>query len=106
MRDILHNKTIRTSAALGKVIANARKSHKPKLTQEMLAKKVGINRRTLSEFEKGDNPNLATETLIKLFRILNLELVASPRKSKNIYEVFQEKADYEQRVSDIRSEQT
>lgn len=101
MTNIPVNLAVRNCLSLGGVIAAARKEKK--ISQEVLAKRAGISRHTLSGFERGENPNLSIDTFIKLTRLLNLELTIGPSKKKDIHAILKEKAEYEKRNAENHS---
>ena len=63
---------------IGEKIKEYRKLNK--LTQDDLAKKVGITRQTLSKLEKGEIPKISLATFIKILDALKLELEITEQK--------------------------
>lgn len=58
---------------IGNRIARLRQSHRPKLTQEDFAKRIGISRAALSHYEK-DRRDPDFETLIKIADFFDISL--------------------------------
>ncbi len=63
---------------IGEKIKEYRKLNK--LTQDNLAKEVGITRQTLSKLEKGEIPKISLATFLKILDELNLELEITEQK--------------------------
>jgi HTH-type transcriptional regulator/antitoxin HipB len=64
---------VRTSEDLGRFLARVREDHG--LTQEELARELGVSRRYVSEIENG-KPGLYTERLFQMMRLLGVRLRA------------------------------
>ena len=63
---------------IGEKIKEYRKLNK--LTQDNLAKEVGISRQTLSKLENGELPKISLATFLKILNALNLELEITEQK--------------------------
>jgi HTH-type transcriptional regulator/antitoxin HipB len=64
---------VRTPEDLGRFLARVRQDHG--LTQEELARDLGVSRRYVSEIENG-KPGLYTERLFQMLRLLGVRLRA------------------------------
>ncbi|MCH9740791.1 MAG: helix-turn-helix domain-containing protein [Epsilonproteobacteria bacterium] len=70
---------------LGTEIKRLRKEQK--LTQEQLAKEVGITRQTLSKLEKGNIDKVSLQVFIKILDALNHELEINEKKPFYYFDV-------------------
>ncbi len=65
-----------TLAELGAELARARKERG--LSQTALGRAAGIARQTISALERGAIPELGVQKLVRVFEVLDLELVVRP----------------------------
>jgi len=70
---------------IGETIRKLRKEKK--LTQEQLAKKVGITRQTLSKLENGDIHKVSLQVFIKILDVFDYELEISEKKPFYYFDV-------------------
>lgn len=70
---------------IGTTIKNLRKEKK--LTQELLANKIGITRQTLSKLEKGNIDKISLQVFIKLLDALDYELEIEQKKPFYYFDV-------------------
>jgi len=70
---------------IGETIRKLRKEKK--LTQEQLAKRVGITRQTLSKLENGDIHKVSLQVFIKILNVFDYELEISEKKPFYYFDV-------------------
>jgi len=70
---------------IGETIKKLRKDKK--LTQEQLAKRVGITRQTLSKLENGDIHKVSLQVFIKILDVFDYELEISEKKPFYYFDV-------------------
>jgi len=70
---------------IGETIRKLRKEKK--LTQEQLAKRVGITRQTLSKLENGDIHKVSLQVFIKILDVFDYELEISEKKPFYYFDV-------------------
>ncbi len=70
---------------IGTTIKKLRKEKK--LTQELLANKIGITRQTLSKLEKGNIDKISLQVFIKLLDALDYELEIEQKKPFYYFDV-------------------
>jgi transcriptional regulator with XRE-family HTH domain len=65
-----------TLADIGRLIESARKKHK--LTQEQLARAVGVSRKTISDLENNRRPDIGLQRLLAILTQLDLVFDVKP----------------------------
>ncbi len=75
---------------IGQLVENARKKHR--MTQDNLAKKAGVSRKTISDIENGLRPDVGLQRLLAIFKYVDLVLEVKPFATPTLNDLLREQA--------------
>ena len=85
-----------TLADIGRLIESARKKHK--LTQEQLARAVGVSRKTISDLENNRRPDIGLQRLLAILTQLDLVFDVKPFQPLTLNELLDQQRRSERLV--------
>ncbi len=86
---------------IGQLVENARKKHR--MTQEYLAKKAGVSRRTISDIENGLRQDIGMQRLLAVFKCVDLVLGVKPFAAPTLNDLLREQAREETALPSLAS---
>jgi transcriptional regulator with XRE-family HTH domain len=89
---------------VGKLVATGRR--RAKLSQQAFAERLGVSRKTLSDFERGAAEHVSLKTAITALSLAGFVLHASPRRPPTISEVMAQRAAHRARVDELTPPQS
>jgi transcriptional regulator with XRE-family HTH domain len=75
---------------IGNLLEKARKNHR--MTQDELAKKAGVSRKTISDIENAQRPDVGLQRLLAIFKCVDLVLEVKPFTSPTLKDLLREQA--------------
>lgn len=91
-------------AEIGRLVAHGRK--RAKLSQAEFAQKLGVSRKTVSDFERGAAEHLSLKAALKALWLAGLQLEATPRRPPTISEVLTRRASDQARAEQLANTQS
>jgi transcriptional regulator with XRE-family HTH domain len=86
---------------IGKLVKNARKKHR--MTQDELAKKAGVSRKTVSDIENGQRADVGLQRLLAVFKYIDLVFEVKPFVAPTLKDLLREQSREEARSSSATS---
>ena len=75
---------------IGRLVEMARKKHR--MTQEYLAKKAGVSRKTISDIENAQRPDVGLQRLLAIFKHIDLVMEVKPFIAPTLKDLLREQS--------------